>query len=455
MPSTRSNKKVKGESKDPSASKAAQNTSQCPWPWRPEEEKIWGQQILASQGEIIDIDRSLHVSRLGAHHNANHLARGLHELSDDEFGLAMRRRLGLETPKSATSTSTNTPSTSPKKATHIAQVGKINSKKNHNKSATPTVKINSNSSYMNDKRLVALRKSRENEPDLSHKQRLLRLRQQEERQDSAAAADSSPLLLWTKVNEAHFKRLIQRDNRQLRKGVKQGVGVGATPSNTVVPSPQCGQSPSALVVKYTVFYYQWTIRSTEYLEIASKMPVMSKERIEAKEHSEWSEYFADQASLAAHHFRNTPTVPAPFDLPPLPPLAAAASIMGTCEEPPYSLQRYVQLSENQFVVPEHREAAHRATTQVIAKAVQEGTLYTTNWDTVALVSLPDTVAVTTWYEYIVDEISADDFDDDFGFGEEAAKYGFTPDEAEILLDLDIYPWDKKAHGVLVKLKKRR
>lgn len=58
-----------------------------PWPWSPSEEQTWGQFIALKYGQLTDLDRRLHLSLIKP-------SKAM--LSDAEFGLAMRRRMGLE-----------------------------------------------------------------------------------------------------------------------------------------------------------------------------------------------------------------------------------------------------------------------------------------------------------------------------------------------------------------------
>lgn len=197
--------------------------------------------------------------------------------------------------------------------------------------------------------------------------------------------------------------------------VRGGGAAGAstlTPTTSTVSMPSLSPStePADLIANYTAIYHQWTARGKEHAAMVSNMPVMSTERAEAQKHVDWSKYYADQASRAAHHFHNTPLVPVPFDLPPAPPTvvtaaavvvqkkptpAAASTTANTDGGPPHGLKRYVHRNLEQFVTQQHKEAALRATEEVIAKALQEGTLHSTNWDTVALVTLPGVAAVST------------------------------------------------------------
>jgi RNA recognition motif-containing protein len=54
--------------------------------WTPEEELVWGEMIIKRYGEITELDRKLHFS----------LSSPKKVMTDDEFKLGMRRRVGIE-----------------------------------------------------------------------------------------------------------------------------------------------------------------------------------------------------------------------------------------------------------------------------------------------------------------------------------------------------------------------
>ena len=152
------------------------------WPWRPEEEAVWGRDIIFLYGEIIHIDRVLHKALLTNQENPP-------DLSADSFGLAMRRKMGREPVCARTATSVK-PSQEKSK-----QTPKTN---NTEKERTPS------SNDINDERLASLRESREKEPDLSHKQRLSHLQ-------------SANATLWGGVKDKQFRKFIQKDNKFVRE----------------------------------------------------------------------------------------------------------------------------------------------------------------------------------------------------------------------------------------------
>ena len=198
-------------------------------------------------------------------------------------------------------------------------------------------------------------------------------------------------------------RMVWNGNAWVTAGHPAAAVAPTTTTYTTTPTTTT-ESPAALVAKYTQIYHQWTARGKQHEQLVSRLPVMSKERAEAQGHVDWSKYYADQASRAAHHYHNTPTVPVPFELPPAPPSASTATNAAAAEQPvqqqqptaatttdggpPGSLKRYVHRCLEQCVTPQQKEAAQRETEQAIAKALQAGTLHSTNWDTVPLVVVP-------------------------------------------------------------------
>lgn len=172
------------------------------------------------------------------------------------------------------------------------------------------------------------------------------------------------------------------------------------------------EQPSALVTKYTEYYHQWTARAKQHEERAQRLPPNSPQRSEADSHVQWSKYYADSSSRAAHHFHNTPHTPPTFELPPAPPAAgqqqpqpqpqavqqqssaknnsrwdAEPQKASDSDGPPDGLKRYVHRCLQQCTNPEQTKAVERETERVIAKALQNGTLHTTNWDSAPLIPI--------------------------------------------------------------------
>ena len=171
-----------------------------------------------------------------------------------------------------------------------------------------------------------------------------------------------------------------------------------TSTTAAAPAPPAQQPPQQLVHKYTQIYHEWIARKQEFEKRVSQLPVMSKERADAQQHVDWSQQYADAASRAAHHYHNTPHLPVAFALPEAPsPMAApvasapvavqqqpaaAATSEGTSSEG--SLKRYVHRCLQQCTTPEQKATGQKIVEQVIAKALQNGTLHSTNWDVVGL-----------------------------------------------------------------------
>jgi SAC3 family protein LENG8/THP3 len=208
---------------------------------------------------------------------------------------------------------------------------------------------------------------------------------------------------------------------------------GVAPAPAVVAAVE---TPAVKVAKYTQYYHQWTARVKEYEQHLERLPLTSVERVEAQRNADWAKYYADQSSRAAHHFHNHPLNPAPFELPPEPqPLAQpqqpqhvpvadkleSAQVTGTkagsrwssqstnpvqsssssqgrggggSGGPPDSLKRYVHRCLENCKTPEQQKAIQSETERVIAKALQEGTLHTKNWDNETLIPVPGVTEVS-------------------------------------------------------------
>jgi len=199
-----------------------------------------------------------------------------------------------------------------------------------------------------------------------------------------------------------------------------------------VAEPAMTEDPATLITKYTQYYHDWTARAQEHEAYLQQLPMHSQqERAEAQRNVEWSRYYADQSSRAAHHFHSNPNQAAPFQLPPAPPAKGAAATTaaavattsnnhigsqqqpspskttsrwsagqqpqpqpaqqqgaGSDGTPPNSLKSYAHRCLAQCRTEEQKKTVERETEQVIARALQSGTLHTTNWDNVPLIAIP-------------------------------------------------------------------
>jgi hypothetical protein len=59
---------------------------QWSWPWKPEEEKLWGHFITSRYGQLTDLDRRLHGMLMGKQG-------GKFNLKNDKYAKAMQRRM--------------------------------------------------------------------------------------------------------------------------------------------------------------------------------------------------------------------------------------------------------------------------------------------------------------------------------------------------------------------------
>ncbi|CAB9515445.1 expressed unknown protein [Seminavis robusta] len=170
--------------------KKREKKNKSKWPWEPEEEALWGHEILAAYGAISELDRKVHKT----------IVTGIPDptISAEDIALGTRRRTGAELPPSESATPRIPVPTTNTKVD--GKTSRENSVDNQKSQFSPTI-VNGGS--IQEKRRAALRESRETEVDLTHKQRL----------DELQSKDPD---LWAEIDIKKFRKLVHKDNQHLR-----------------------------------------------------------------------------------------------------------------------------------------------------------------------------------------------------------------------------------------------
>lgn len=70
---------------------------------------------------------------------------------------------------------------------------------------------------------------------------------------------------------------------------------------------------------YTAYYHQWNASNNSFLEQSKQPSLTPQQRSEIENQMQWTKYYADLSSQAAHYFHQNPNaLTAPFQLPPAP-----------------------------------------------------------------------------------------------------------------------------------------
>ena len=148
-------------------------------------------------------------------------------------------------------------------------------------------------------------------------------------------------------------------------------------------TPSAIHNSKAPVDLYTEYYHGWQAAMKQY-----EMAVPSAER---KRNVELALYYANESSRAAHHYYGNPNVPPPFQLPPAPPVIAAANATAPYlssaapaphhnqDRPATSLTSYIKRCLDQYATIEQRQQVQAMVEQRIAAAIQTRELNTKDW----------------------------------------------------------------------------
>ena len=168
------------------------------------------------------------------------------------------------------------------------------------------------------------------------------------------------------------------------------------------------QSAADLVTTYTQYYNQW--KAKEEAEGRKARALNGDAKREAERLAVWAKYYAELSSRAAHHYHNSPLAPPP-QLPPAPPPISSSeytvsqSSTSRDNQPfsnqspqnhqsPEGMKRYVHRCLSSCSGKEQEDYMQKEIEKVIARAVQEGNMHSTNWDQKALIPLPGSASHT-------------------------------------------------------------
>jgi SAC3 family protein LENG8/THP3 len=177
-----------------------------------------------------------------------------------------------------------------------------------------------------------------------------------------------------------------------------------------------------LVQQYTLYYNGWEQQRQQLeLQLRSVSHNLVDERKVLENKIQWAQHHSNESSRAAHHYYSNPNgPPPPFPLPPAPPghnsnsnaggnittshstqqgnhhqqhdnnisNVPSSSSGGGGQSTQGTLTRYVKRCLDQCSTPEEKKAVQSGIEQVIAKAIQDGNLQSTDWDVVPLVPVP-------------------------------------------------------------------
>ena len=177
-----------------------------------------------------------------------------------------------------------------------------------------------------------------------------------------------------------------------------------TPTNITV------QQSSTPVETYTAYYNGW--KAKEQLETVKADTLQGEQKAEAQRQAAWAKYYADQSSVAAHHFHSSPNVTFPHgDLPPAPPKPSTSQyqpqqqktnqvhqqqhdsniVTPTPKQQPHqspeSLKRYVHRCLERCTDKNELAQMQKLVEESICAALHAGTMHTINWDTKELIPM--------------------------------------------------------------------
>eukprot|EP00542_Grammatophora_oceanica_P006211 CAMPEP_0194066152 /NCGR_PEP_ID=MMETSP0009_2-20130614/85862_1 /TAXON_ID=210454 /ORGANISM="Grammatophora oceanica, Strain CCMP 410" /LENGTH=772 /DNA_ID=CAMNT_0038719075 /DNA_START=99 /DNA_END=2418 /DNA_ORIENTATION=- len=164
------------------------------------------------------------------------------------------------------------------------------------------------------------------------------------------------------------------------------------------------QNAVELQTQYTNYYHGWKAKEDAERKRAASLYGDAKQ--EAERQSSWAKYYSEQASRAAHHYHNTPSVPFPHQLPPAPPLASATTSQPTQQQPPPTrslsvasatqspndgMKEYVHrsLQQCQGRAKDALQAMQKQVEAMISQVCRDGTLHTIDWANKPLLPLPE------------------------------------------------------------------
>jgi hypothetical protein len=164
----------------------------------------------------------------------------------------------------------------------------------------------------------------------------------------------------------------------------------STYTGTSVSVSQPSTSAIHPVTLYTQYYHDWKAREAAEEERARTLTGAAKQ--EAQSHAAWARYYADQSSRAAHYFHN-PSGTAPPELPPAPPTSASVTKIdrepqATQQGASGGLKEYVHRCLVRCQNQDELQKMQEQVQSMISKALKDGTMHTTNWDTIPLLPMP-------------------------------------------------------------------
>ncbi len=207
---------------------------------------------------------------------------------------------------------------------------------------------------------------------------------------------------------------------QVWNGTSWGAAAPSGTSSTCSPE----SSAASLVQLYTGYYHSylaWVEHSQAEADKCTS-PADASRREEYLRHREWYRHYAQESSRAAHFYYQNPNslTPPPFDLPPAPPNASdnhnrvpqdsssispsfnasqqqdqpkqpsqtvavdttgpAPASSSANSSSPDGLKRFFHTCLQACTTEQQRKEVQSKLEQLISKAIQEGTLHTTNWD---------------------------------------------------------------------------